>query len=190
MLGDAIFEFGARLVPFLQRRLLVVEKEAKGIGKQFGSRETGIENALAVLVKHRALRRLKENVSLRISESELGFDLFIEIVGTVLRLPKTVGKMELIDNGTVSPQRLLTAPQDRVTRARASNRIGGRNRRATPETPTELRFRASRQVGRTPRAIADRLPALSSAVEVLDGRSSVTPRIAQIKSCDQLTFRD
>ena len=74
------------------------------------SGQAAVEDALATLVKNGAIRRLKQNVSSWIAEGYFRFDFLIKIVRSVLRLPKAVPKVELIEECAIYAKRPTSLP--------------------------------------------------------------------------------
>ena len=100
-LRDAVAEFADGFFPFGNGGRRVFEKELENVDEVFGFREVGAIDALALLIKNRAARFLKENVVLRITGGELEFDFFFEIVGFVFRFPKAVIQTERVEQRAV-----------------------------------------------------------------------------------------
>src|SRR5947207_553320 len=111
MLGDTILEFCARSFPLFPCGFLVAEKCSQHISDLLDSGQAAVEDALATLVKNRAVRRLKQNVSSRIAEGDLRFDFLIKIVRTVLRLPKAVPEVEFIEECAIYAKRPTPLPE-------------------------------------------------------------------------------
>src|SRR5256885_1910218 len=97
MLRDAILEFRACPFPFFPSWLLIAEKRSQDIGDLLKTRQAGVEDSLSILIQDRAIGRLEENVPPRVAQAELLLDLLVEIVGSVLGLPKAVPEIELIE---------------------------------------------------------------------------------------------